>query len=46
MHTQGKTIEEVKKNLPEAIKMIIESNIRHFISDAEIIIEEDIAVEV
>lgn len=28
-HSQGKTIEEVKKNLKEAVKLIIESNNQH-----------------
>lgn len=30
VHTQGRTIEEVKENLVEAIQMIVESNIKHF----------------
>lgn len=30
-HTQGKTIEEVKENLQEAITMVVESNLRHFV---------------
>lgn len=29
-HTQGKTIAAVKANIKEAIKMIVESNYRHF----------------
>ncbi|MCH8317794.1 MAG: type II toxin-antitoxin system HicB family antitoxin [Bacteroidetes bacterium] len=29
-HSQGKTIDEVKENLKEAIKMILESNYNHF----------------
>ena len=28
-HSQGKTVEEVKENLKEAITMVIESNYRH-----------------
>ncbi len=30
-HSQGKTIEQVKENLKEAIEMIVESNYRHSI---------------
>jgi predicted RNase H-like HicB family nuclease len=29
VHTQGKTIAEVKENLKEAIALIIESNVKH-----------------
>jgi len=29
VHTQGRTIEEVKENLIEAIQMVLESRIRH-----------------
>lgn len=31
-HSQGKTVEEVKKNLKEAIKMVVESNYRHSVA--------------
>ncbi|MFH1097785.1 MAG: type II toxin-antitoxin system HicB family antitoxin [Candidatus Desantisbacteria bacterium] len=43
-HSQGETIEEVKENLKEAIKMVIESNYRHSIEGYEKIIEEKILV--
>ena len=29
VNTQGRTIKEVKENLKEAIRMIVESNMRH-----------------
>ncbi|MCP4405892.1 MAG: type II toxin-antitoxin system HicB family antitoxin [bacterium] len=47
VHTQGKTIAEVKDNLQEAIAMVVESNLRHFverIGEYEEYIEEDLAV--
>lgn len=46
VHTQGKSIGEVKENLIEAIEMVIESNIRHFreLSEDDDYIEEDIMV--
>ncbi len=43
-HSQGKTIEEVKENLKEAIKMVIESNYRHSIREYEKVVEEEISV--
>lgn len=46
VHTQGKTIEEVRENLKEAIQMVVESNVRHFVSEGESVIEEEITVEV
>jgi len=46
VHTQGKTVEEVKENLKEAIAMVIESNTRHFIAQAEEYIEEDLVVAI
>ena len=39
-HSQGKTVEEVKENLKEAIKMIVESNYRHSIKGYKSVIEE------
>lgn len=30
VHSQGKTIAELKENLIEAIQLIVESNIKHF----------------
>ncbi len=35
VHTQGRTVEEVRENLKEAIEMVIESNIRHFCKFSE-----------
>jgi predicted RNase H-like HicB family nuclease len=49
VHTHGKTIEEVKENLKEAIAMVLESNLKHFAElseEYEEYIEEDIAVTV
>ncbi len=46
VHSQGKTIEEVRENLKEAIKMVIESNYRHSIKGYEKVIEEKMAVNV
>jgi predicted RNase H-like HicB family nuclease len=46
VHSQGKTIEELKENLIEAIKLIIESNLKHISSLTGNIIEERIAVEI
>jgi predicted RNase H-like HicB family nuclease len=46
VHSQGKTIEEVKENLKEAIQMVIESNILHFKELGDEYIEEDILVNV
>lgn len=45
-HSQGKTIKEVKTNLKEAIKMILESNYGHFIKGQKKVLEERIAVNV
>lgn len=45
-HSQGKTIDEVKENLKEAIKMILESNYKHFIKGQKKILEEKISVQV
>ncbi|MEW6557168.1 MAG: type II toxin-antitoxin system HicB family antitoxin [Elusimicrobiota bacterium] len=45
-HSQGKTIDEVKENLKESIKMILESNYRHFISGQNKVLEERITVNV
>lgn len=43
-HSQGKTVEEVRQNLKEAIRMIIESHYLHSIEGYENIIEERISV--
>jgi predicted RNase H-like HicB family nuclease len=43
-HSQGKTIEEVKENLKEAIEMIVESNYRHSIEGYKEVFEEEIIV--
>ena len=45
-HSQGKTIKEVKENLREAVKMILESNYRHFISGQKKVLEERMAMRV
>ncbi len=45
-HSQGKTIEEVKENLKEAITMVIESNYRHSLEGYEKVLEEKILVNV
>lgn len=45
-HSQGKTIEEVKENLKEAIKMVVMSNYRHSIEGHGEVIEERMAVNV
>jgi len=45
-HSQGKTVKEVKENLKEAIKMVLESNYRHFISGRRKILEERVTVNV
>ena len=44
VHSQGRSIEEVKENLKEAIEMVIESNIRHFseLMQCQDYIEEEI----
>jgi len=46
VHSQGKTVEELKENLAEAIQLIIESNTKHFISDNKNYFEEQIAVTI
>lgn len=45
-HSQGKTINEVKGNLKEAIKMILESNYSNFIRGQKKVLEERISVRV
>lgn len=45
-HSQGKTIKEVKDNLREAIKMVLESNYKHFIKGQKKVLEEKIAVNI
>ena len=39
-HSQGKSIEEVKENLKESIKMIVESNYGHLAEGYKDIVEE------
>ncbi|MDQ1266085.1 MAG: hypothetical protein QG635_1237 [Bacteroidota bacterium] len=46
VHSQGKTISEVKKNLQEAVQLIIESNLRHFTYPENDYFEEQIAVNI
>ena len=45
-HSQGRTIKEVRENLKDAIKMIVESNHRHFVQRQKKVLEEKIAVNV
>ena len=45
-HSQGRTIDEVKENLKEAIIMILESNYRHFVKGQNKVLEERITVNV
>ena len=45
-HSQGKTVKEVKDNLREAIKMILDANYRHFVGGKTPALEERIAVRV
>ncbi len=45
-HSQGKTVKEVKENLKEAVKMVLDSNYKHFIKGQNKILEERIAVNI
>ena len=45
-HSQGKTVKEVKENLKEAVKMILDSNYKHFIKGQNKVLEERIAVNI
>ena len=48
-HTQGKTVEEVKENIKEAIRMVLEANRRHMLegeTSAKIVDTTMIAVDV
>ncbi len=48
-HTQGKTVEEVKENIKEAIRMVLEANRRHMLEDetsAKIVDTTTISVDV
>ncbi len=45
-HSQGRTVKEVKENLKEAVKMILEANYRHFLKGQKKVLEERIAVNV
>ena len=45
-HSQGKTIKEVKQNIREAIKMVLESSRKHFFAGYDKVLEEKIAVAV
>jgi predicted RNase H-like HicB family nuclease len=44
-HSQGKTKEEVRANLKEAILLILDANDRHLAEERTEIIEEPITVE-
>ncbi len=44
VHSQGKTIAELKENLIEAIQLIVESNLKHFTELDSEYFEEQIAV--
>lgn len=46
VHSQARTIPELKENLKEAIQLIIESNIKHFTNTESEYIEEQIAVNI
>jgi predicted RNase H-like HicB family nuclease len=43
-HSQGESVEEVKENLKEAVKMVVESNYLHKIEGYKDIVEEEILV--
>ena len=43
-HSQGKSIEEVKENLKESTKMVVESNYKHSVEGYKDIVEEKIMV--
>lgn len=45
-HSQGKTVEEVRENLKEAIQLILESNYKHFVRGRKKVLEEQITVNV
>ncbi|MBN2496409.1 MAG: type II toxin-antitoxin system HicB family antitoxin [Deltaproteobacteria bacterium] len=48
-HTQGKTVEEVKENIQEAIHLVLDANRRHMLDDetsAKIIDTTTISVDV
>jgi predicted RNase H-like HicB family nuclease len=44
VHSQGRTIAELKENLIEAIQLIIEANLKHYTNLNNEYIEEQIAV--
>jgi len=44
VHTQGRTVAEVRENLKEAIPMVLESNLRHLTETAEEYFEEEILI--
>ncbi len=44
INAQGKTIEELRENLEEAIQLIVESNIKHFTNFNSEYFDEQIAV--
>ena len=46
VHSQAKTIEELKENLSEAIHLMIESNLQHYIAPNFEYFEENIAVNI
>ena len=45
-HSQGKTVKEVKENLKEAIRMILEADYRHFIDGQKKVLEQRITVNI
>jgi len=45
-HSQGRTVKEVKENLKEAVKMVLEADYRHFIRGEKKVLEERITVNV
>jgi len=45
-HSQGKTVKEVRENLKEAIKMVLNANYKHFIRGKKKVLEERIVVNI
>lgn len=48
-HTQGKTIAEVKENIPEAIRLVLKANRRHLLDstpEAKIVDITQVAVDI
>jgi len=44
VHTQGKTIDEIRENLTEAIEMILESRAKHLLEFSTDYFEEKILI--